>query len=462
MYKYQPDIIAKTGIPGHNFINTSFTLKFVPAAVFTSIQGLLIAIIFSKGNWNNITISFCIASFIMPITTAILGRWFHIARRLHAPLAFSILVILGYFGGIRATSEFLIIIGLNIWFVIFWSIIGAGLSDPLKRMLEVLEKAAAGDLTQRVVLNFSRKDELGRVSDNVNTMLENLQKIVNEVKLSGERMVGASDQMTGDIDSVSSAARAITFSVRNVSETADHMLQSNNTIASSVEEMSASINEVGRNAREGSHTASNAVTMAEKAGNTMASLGEAASQIGEVTEVIKRIADKTSLLALNADIEAASAGEAGKGFAVVANEIKEFARQSTRAAEDIAIRISDVQEKTGQAVKVIGEVSDIINKMNRSSESISLVLEEQTKAANEIAASAMQADTRAKDITVSMEELAKGVSEVSVKMGKTEDNEANGAGDDVCSYLSDSASEIARLARALLELVDNFKVKRDA
>ncbi|MDM8525644.1 methyl-accepting chemotaxis protein [Desulfococcaceae bacterium HSG8] len=331
---------------------------------------------------------------------------------------------------------------------------------PIMSVADVAHQLADFDLT--VEIDTSRKDEIGMMMMAVHKMLLEFRKIVSDVKSKGVRLTTAADQMTENIGTVASAAEEISLNVMRVSETANQMLQSNTTVASAVEEMTASMNEVGENARRGSGIAEDAVKMAGKAGDTMASLGEAANEIGEVTEVIKRIADKTTLLALNADIEAASAGEAGRGFAVVANEIKEFARQSTQAADDIAARISDVQEKTGQAVKVIGDVSGIINKINLSSENISFVLEEQMRAANEIAASALQADSRANDIAISMGELAGGINEVSISVGRVARGEEHEIKYNLAdtSHMDTSATEVARLARELLELVKKFSVDK--
>ena len=63
-----------------------------------------------------------------------------------------------------------------VWFCVYWAIMGAGLSDPLKRFLEVLDKARGGDLSTRVVLNFPRRDELGRVADGINNLLTTLEQ----------------------------------------------------------------------------------------------------------------------------------------------------------------------------------------------------------------------------------------------------------------------------------------------
>lgn len=328
---------------------------------------------------------------------------------------------------------------------------------PIMNLSGIAHKLADFDLTVSVD-KTGRYDEIGRLLTAINKMVLEFRKIVSDVKSTGKQLADSSGRMTENISTVASSAEEISINVRSVSDTAEQMSQNVDAVASAIEEMSVSVNEVGKNAYKGSGISKEAVTMAEKAGETMLSLGEAASQIGEVTEVIKKIADKTNLLALNAHIEAASAGDAGKGFAVVANEIKEFARQSTHAAEDIAGRISAMQENTRDAVAVISDVSGIINSISHSSEIISAALEEQMKAANEISSNVTQANIRAIDIALSIEELAKGANEVSMRVGIA----AGGVEDDTKKdgdAIDASAAEVLRLAKALLELMNKFKVK---
>lgn len=331
--------------------------------------------------------------------------------------------------------------------------------SPLKMVSETARKLSEFNLT--VWVDTRRQDEIGMMFVAIDHMVAAFRKIVSDVKSGGKRLAHASGQMKKNIVTIASAAEEMSTGVREISRTTGHMSQNMNAVAASIEEMSASINRVGETARRGSDIAKDAVLMAEKARNTMSLLGEAANRIGEVTEVIKRIADKTTLLALNADIEAASAGKAGKGFAVVANEIKSFARQSTRAADEIAARILLTQKNTEHAVSVIGDVSGIIHTMNSSSETISSALEEQMAVVKDIAANAVQADTRAKDIAASMVQLSQGANDVSIHVGMA----ASGTDDDMAyhesdmNYMDTSAAEVERLAGELLELVDKFKME---
>ncbi len=325
---------------------------------------------------------------------------------------------------------------------------------PLNMASGVAGQLAEFDLT--VAVNAQDNNEMGYLFTAINHVAAEFKKIARDVKLCCTQLSGASDQMTLNIHTIASAAEEMSTSAGSVSGITGSMSHNFSAVASGIEQMSASINEVGKNARQGSCLTKDAVAMAEKAGNTMCSLGKAASMIGEITEVIKKIADKTNLLALNAHIEAASAGEGGKSFAVVANEIKEFARQSAIAADDIAKRISAMQENTEAAVASINDISEIINNINRSSEIISFALDEQMKSADEIVSNAGEANIRSSEIAVSMDELAKASNEVSMRMGiaaKGQEGELK-EGD-----MDASATEVARLVRELLDLLDKIKVE---
>ncbi len=348
-----------------------------------------------------------------------------------------------------------IIVSVIVFTLIPVIILTLRVSYKIARPLDALTQAARrlADFDLSVSIAVSAGDEIGILTAALNTMTSEFRSLVGEVKADGRQLADFSGLMTGRIAAVADEVGEISVNVKNVSDTAEQMSQNVGAVAGAIEEMSASVKEVGKNARQGSLIAKDAVAMAEKAGSTMTSLGDAANEIGAVTRMIKKIADKTSLLALNAHIEAASAGEAGKGFAVVANEIKEFARQSTRAAEDISGRISLMQNNTAAAVSAIGDVSGIINTIARFSETISFSLDEQMKAVNEIAFNAGQAGLRARDIAITMEELANRAKELSVKVEKTA---AGGSGDtDV------SAAGLAELAGGLLNLVEKFKIKSE-
>jgi len=305
-----------------------------------------------------------------------------------------------------------------------------------------------GDLTIRLIEDGN--DEIGQMSIGMNRLIEKLHSTIKATQQQAHFLLSASSTLSEFSDKLSKAsenaleqssnasestkitsenARDIASKANKTSEnsnelasTAEQMSMNMNSVAGAVEQLSTSFVQITSNADESRKIAREATQKSDDATEVMNKLGIAANEIGHVTEVIKEIADKTNLLALNATIEAASAGKVGKGFAVVAGEIKELANQSAKSADDIALRIESIQNGTGNAIEVINNVSSVINKINASIDTIASNVGEQTKASNEIANNAEQANISAKQAVSAISEIAQ-MARVSARNA---DNVANG------------------------------------
>jgi methyl-accepting chemotaxis protein len=368
------------------------------------------------------------------------------------------------------------------------------LTSATQNIVDISSAIASGDLTVQIELRSDKdtlmlalKDMLTNLhnviekiqefSGTLSTSADQLSTISNmlasgseEMTAQSETVASATEEMSANINAMASAAEEMSVNAQTVSSTAEEMSHNMSAVASAVEEMTMSMDEIGKQANDGSQVAAKAITIADEGTSAMNTLGEAAKAIGEVTEVIKQIAEQTNLLALNATIEAASAGDAGKGFAVVANEIKELANQSAKAAEDIAKRIEGVQGNTQDAIKVIGEVSEIITKINESVSVITLSVEEQTKAANEIASNIGEANNGANNIATNINEVAIGATDSSKNAGEAAQG-ANEVSKNIqgvslasqeanknAQQVNDSAVSLAQVASDLQDMVGKFKL----
>jgi methyl-accepting chemotaxis protein len=339
------------------------------------------------------------------------------------------------------------------------------LNDLLKGIRQLLEGF------RTIISNVQdNANMLSKSADNMTGIAEQLTSHSIDAESQSNSVAEASIQISGNIHSIAEHVEMISDNIQSVSSTSEYLFQNINSVANAIEELSSSLSHVGERAQKGTQIAEQAVLLAKKAGDTMNQLRHAANEIGGVSEFIQRIAHKTNILSLNATIEAASAGSAGRGFSVVAGAIQEFAEQSSRAAKDITNRIAGVQKGTSELENAFTDVSSIIKEMNLSSESISYAVIEQTKAVQEIANNALEADERARNITFAIEDLSKTANSAAENITQV----ALGANDvssriqsvsqtisfnrQVSHQINEAAIVLNHLSGNLKDMVDPFKV----
>lgn len=341
-------------------------------------------------------------------------------------------------GGFRAMSLGAAGIGVLISVVVALSVTRS-VTRPLARAVDVLESAAAGDLTRRV--GGTSRDEVGRMSRSLDealtafgTVLSTFADRADGLRGTSERVAALSEQVADGASRSSEQAQSVAAASRDVSDTVQ-------AVAAGTEQMGSSIRAIAQSATDASAVAERAVSTVSSASTTIERLGESSRAIGDVVHVISSIAAQTSLLALNATIEAARAGEAGKGFAVVAAEVRELAGQTARATDDITHRITAIQEDSAGAVGAITAVAGVITQMNEHQQTIASAVEQQTATT----AAMDRGVTDAASGTARIAESIEGVVDVA-RATTASVADSRGAADD-----------LAQVSAELTELVTQFR-----
>ncbi|GJL77793.1 MAG: hypothetical protein NPINA01_07820 [Nitrospinaceae bacterium] len=313
------------------------------------------------------------------------------------------------------------------------------LQDKVDSMLEVVNAAAEGDLTQEIPVKGN--DAIGQMGEGLAKFLSKLRASMSELGATAQTLGSSSDQLNSTSGQMMKNAEDTSAQVGVASSAATEVSRNIQTVATAAEEMGASIKEIAQNANEAARVGESAVQVTEETNQTIAELGDSSSEIGEVVKVITSIAEQTNLLALNATIEAARAGEAGKGFAVVANEVKELANQTAKATEDISKKIQAIQTGTQGAVEAIGDISKIIVKINDFQGTIASAVEEQTATTGEISRNVSDAARGSNEIAQNIDGVA-----------ATAHNASEGA-----TETKNAAEGLTSIATQIQNLVSQFK-----
>ncbi len=282
---------------------------------------------------------------------------------------------------------------------------------PLDNLLGSLKELSKGnlDIDSDDEL-MSRKDELGRLSQGIFLLAQNLKNVMSGVKSSSEFIAMASNELSG---------------------TAQQLSQGSNEQASASEEVSASMEQMVSNIKQNADNSQETEKIALKASEGINKLSESATEsiesikkIADEIKVISDIAFQTNILALNAAIEAARAGEYGKGFAVVASEVQKLAERSKVAADKIN-QLSEIgvqsAEKTGiymnetipeidKTVKLVQEITIASNEQNSGSDQINNAIFELNNVTQQNASSSEEMASSSEELSAQAEQLKELIS----------------------------------------------------
>ena len=267
-----------------------------------------------------------------------------------------------------------------------------------ERYAETMQRAAGGDLTQRVTVSteYEAMETIGRefnaTMDDLTDALRTVDAFARQIQRDVEEM----GDLSAEIDSATDAAVETTAEITDATQTQRSRLEE---VAGDIDDMSAAAQQIAATtddlagiSQDAANASSEARTAASDAISEMetieAEITEAVEQIEsltdsteaitEIVDMISDVADQTNMLALNASIEAARAGEAGAGdegdgFAVVADEVKILAEETRTRAEEISTMIEEVRVETDEAADSVRRTRE---RVTRGTDTVEAALED--------------------------------------------------------------------------------------
>jgi methyl-accepting chemotaxis protein len=321
-------------------------------------------------------------------------------------------------------------------------LISRSVSNPMKKMLLVLNDIGDGDLTKR--LEVRSKDEIGDMTRSFNNTLDKVLNLIlvirkkanslsetgteladnmnatavaiNEITANIQSMKTQVGNQSAEVEETGSAMEKISSHIGRLNEEIERQSESVSQSSSAIEEMLANIQSVTNTLVRNTDNVQN---LAESSGVGHEGLEEVAADIQgiaresegllEINAVMENIASQTNLLSMNAAIEAAHAGEAGKGFAVVADEIRKLAESSGEQSKTIGgvlkrikNSIDKITQSTQEVLKKFETIDLEVKVVSDQESNIRNAMEEQGQGSYQI----LDAVSRLNEITAEVRESA--------------------------------------------------------
>ena len=270
-----------------------------------------------------------------------------------------------------------------------------------------LMKLSKGDISWQTPPGFAdRKDEWGDIARAIESILGNLNNVMNTIKQSSESVENAANEVLSGNNDLSSRTEMQASSLEETASTMSEM-------ASNIQNAASDINKSAEIVMKSKNYVEKAGAIIEESVAKMDDVYVSSSKIMDITKIIESIAFQTNILALNASVEAARAGDQGRGFAVVASEVRNLAQNTQESVKNITSLIADSNNKINLAAESVKESKDIFVEISESMDTASSIMQKVNAAAKEEETGINQINTAIGQMDRSVQQNAALVEEAS-------------------------------------------------
>ncbi|WP_334077489.1 methyl-accepting chemotaxis protein [Paenibacillus sanfengchensis] len=264
-----------------------------------------------------------------------------------------------------------IMVALGIGYYLFRNV-----GKPLQKLSRLMEEGERGNLKVRA--NFKGRDEIGRLGQSFNKMLEQISWLV-------ERIQRSTQELWLTADTLAQASRNTATTAGEIAAATEEIAQGSSSLAEEAEKGNSLTDEIGMKMAQVIHltelmdtSAGRIVQVSEQGQENMGRLVEKTEDVSRMTARVEENSGKlsqitlsirgilqpmiemtrqTQILSLNATIEASRAGAAGKGFSVIAEQIRKLSVQSNDSIRNVSAMTEEIQSAIENTVNVLQEIT---------------------------------------------------------------------------------------------------------
>ena len=225
-----------------------------------------------------------------------------------------------------------IIIGIILCFVIS-IVITRSITTPINSAVQVAQRLAEGDLT--TVVTVSSRDEVGKLLDAMNTMVESLRAMIGKIRDTSSQVAGAAGEISASTAQLTRAAHGQASASDETSATMVQMAASIQTVAGSADSLASNADEVSSSIQE---LGASSEQVARSAEVMAAAVSETSATIEQMTVSIERVARNAEDLVSSVSETSSTIEQMTVSIDQVAGNSRELQQVVTESASTISSR----------------------------------------------------------------------------------------------------------------------------